>query len=158
MHSKTVLQLHELPAKVGTPLGHSSWHAVTQDRVDRFADATGDRQWIHVDQARAAAGPFGGTIAHGYLTLALVPAMLAEVVVVQGAGVVVNCGADRVRFLSPVPVGSRVRAGVELLRAKALSDGVQACFRIAVEVEGAPQPACVADVWFRYYHDVRPRS
>ena len=153
-----VVQLAELPDKAGTLLGHSSWHAVTQERIDRFADATGDRQWIHVDPTRAAAGPFGATIAHGYLTLALAPALLREVVIVEGAGLAVNCGADRVRFLAPVPVGSRVRAGVELLRAKALADGMQARYRITVEVEGGPEPACVADVSFRYYHQLRLRS
>lgn len=145
------LDLDELSARVGQALGHSAWHTVTQDRVDRFADATGDRQWIHVDPRRAKEGPFGVTIAHGYLTLSLVPRVLNDVLVVEQAGLVVNYGLDKVRFPAPVPVGSRIRAAVELLAVEEVTGGVQASFRLTFEVEGAPKPPCVAEILFRYY-------
>lgn len=148
-----IIDIDDLAAKTGEPLGYSSWLVVTQNRVDTFAEATGDHQWIHVDPAKAANGPFGTTIAHGFLTLSLAPTLLWEVVTVGGAGLVVNYGVNRVRFPAAVPVGSRVRGGVELIAAEEVAGGVQAVFRISVDVMDAPKPACVAEIVFRYYRD-----
>ena len=137
--------LDELGQAVGTHLGHSDWHEVTQEQVQLFADATGDHQWIHLDQERAAAGPFGRTIAHGYLTLALVPLLGSQVYRVDGLSMGINYGSDKVRFPSVVPVGSRVRGGVEILSLKPASMGSQLATRVTVEVEGSDKPACVAE-------------
>ncbi len=141
----------ELHSRVGETLGYSSWHLITQEQVNTFATATGDHQWIHVDPARASAGPFGHTIAHGYLTLSLGPVLLEEVLDVVGTGLIVNYGANRVRFPAPVPVGSRVRAGVQLLGVEEVAGGVQASLGMTFEIEGSPKPACVAEILFRYY-------
>ncbi len=143
---RTFHGLDELRAAVGTHLGYSDWHTVTQDQVDLFAEATGDHQWIHTDPERAASGPFGGTIAHGYLTLSLVPMLSWEVYAVEGLTMGVNYGSDKVRFPAPVPVGARVRAGVELLALEAGGGGEQLRSRVTVEVEGGAKPACVAEV------------
>ena len=137
--------LDELEQAVGTHLGFSDWHEVTQGQVQLFADATGDHQWIHLDQERAAAGPFGRTIAHGYLTLALVPLLGSQVYRVDGLSMGINYGSDKVRFPAVVPVGSRVRGGVELLSLKPASMGSQLATRVTVEVEGSDKPACVAE-------------
>ncbi len=142
--------LYDLAALVGQEIGRSQWHEVTQAQVRAFADATGDHQWLHVDEERAKAGPYGTTIAHGYLTLSLAPLLLAEAVQVEGCAAVVNYGIDRLRFPAPVPVGSRVRALVELLRADASADGVQVVWRLTFEIEGGDKPACVAEIVFRY--------
>jgi acyl dehydratase len=141
----TFRTLDELTAAVGTHLGHSDWLEVEQARIDTFAEATGDHQWIHVDRERAASGPFGATIAHGYLTLSLLPHLLSGVVDYPGWPVKVNYGSDRVRFLTPVVVGSRVRAGAELLAVRPSPTGVQVAMRVTVEVEGGGKPALVAD-------------
>jgi acyl dehydratase len=142
----------DLLEAVGRKLGTSDWLEITQDRVDRFADATGDRQWIHVDPERAREGPFGTTIAHGYLTLSLVNLFLPRIVEVRGVSMGVNYGADRLRFPAPVPVGSRIRGVAELLEAERTRDGgVQAKVRVTVEVEGGSRPACVVDTLSRYY-------
>jgi acyl dehydratase len=146
----TVL-VDELQSRAGEHLGHSSWHVITQEQVDNFAQATGDDQWIHVDPERARTGPFGGTIVHGYLTLSLGPVLLQEVLDVAGAELVVNYGANRVRFPAPVPVGSRVRAGIELADVEEVSGGVQASLAVTFELEESPKPACVAEILFRYY-------
>jgi acyl dehydratase len=138
--------LDELTAAKGEHLGYSDWHTVTQRQVDLFAEATGDRQWIHVDPERAAAGPFGGTIAHGYLTLSLLPMLGQQIFRVDGLSMGVNYGSEKVRFPSPVPVGSRVRAGAELLDVRQAGPGSQAVVRYTVEIEGRPKPACVAEV------------
>jgi acyl dehydratase len=138
--------IHELEQAVGTHLGHSDWHAVEQDRIDLFADATGDHQWIHLDAERAEDGPFGSTIAHGFLTLSLLPMLTAEVYRVEGVRMGINYGADKVRFPSPVPVGSKVRAGVELTRITPSSLGFQVATRVRIEREGGDKPACVADM------------
>jgi acyl dehydratase len=131
---------------VGQHLGYSDWLKVDQDRVDAFAEATGDHQWIHVDPERSAAGPYGGTIAHGYLTLSLLPALGAKIYRVDGVPAALNYGLDRVRFPAPVPVGSRVRAGAELVSVTPVAaGGTQAVVRFTVEVEGQDRPACVAD-------------
>ena len=133
-------------------LGVSDWLAIEQPRIDAFAEATGDRQWIHVDPARAAEGPFGRTIAHGYLTLSLVNHFLPQIVEVRGAAMGVNVGADRLRFPAPVPVGARVRGRGELLEAARTRDGgVQAKIRVTVEIEGAERPGCVVETLSRFY-------
>lgn len=142
----------ELEKAVGQRLGESAWLEVTQDRVNRFADATDDHQWIHVDPERARSGPFGAPIAHGYLTLSLVNRFLPEIVVVRGISMGVNYGVDRVRFPSPVRVGARIRGVGELLEAERQKDGsVQAKVRVTVEIEGGAKPGCVAETLSRYY-------
>jgi acyl dehydratase len=137
--------VEELAAAVGTELGVSEWHAITQEQVDRFADATGDHQWIHVDPRRAADGPFGTTIAHGYLTLSLVPLFAAQVYAIQGVALAVNYGCNRVRFPAPVPVGSRLRGSVTLDSVTPTPAGVQVAATVTVEIEGSAKPACVAE-------------
>lgn len=142
----------ELKAAVGSHLGSSDWLAIEQQRIDLFADATGDHQWIHIDPERAASGPFGACIAHGYLTLSLVNQFLPQVLEVRGVRMGVNYGADRVRFPSPVVVGSRVRGSGELIAAEETRDGaVQATVRVTVEIEGSDRPACVVDTISRFY-------
>jgi acyl dehydratase len=134
----------ELVAAVGRHLGHGDWVTIDQARIDTFADATDDHQWIHVDPERAAAGPFGSTVAHGYLTLSLVPFLVSGVVEYAGWPVKINYGTDRVRFPSPVPVGSRVRAGVELVSVRPSGPGIQVALQVSVEIEGSDKPALVA--------------
>ena len=142
----------ELAASVGKHLGHSEWMQVTQERIQLFADATDDHQWIHVDPARAKEGPFGAPIAHGYLTLSLVNRFLPEIVEVRGISMGVNYGADRIRFPAPVKVGSRIRGGAELIEVENTKDGgVQAKIRVTVEIEGEGRPGCVVDTNSRYY-------
>jgi acyl dehydratase len=140
-----------LEERVGQHLGYSDWHQVTQEQVDLFADATGDHQWIHVDVERAKAGPFGGPIAHGYLTLSLTPTLLAEVMNVSGVAMGINYGLNKLRFPAPVPVGSRVRAGVELAGVEEVPGGAQVSLTVTYEIEGGTKPVCVAEVLFRYY-------
>ncbi len=140
-----------LKEHVGEHLGYSDWHEVTQDQVNLFADATGDHQWIHVEIERAKAGPFGGTIAHGYLTLSLAPSLLDEVLQVKGVTMGVNYGINRLRFPAPVPVGSKVRAGATLADVQEVAGGVQATLAVTFEIEGGTKPVCVADLLFRYY-------
>jgi acyl dehydratase len=135
----------------GQHLGYGDWIEVDQKRVDLFAEATGDHQWIHVDPERAAAGPFKRTIAHGFLTLSLMPVLAADVYRVDGIRMAVNCGLNRVRFPAPLPVGSRVRGGVELVEITPVEGGVQAVARLTVEIEGAPKPCCVAETVTRLY-------
>ncbi len=144
--------IDELTALVGTHLGYSPYQVVTQEQVNLFADATGDHQWIHVDPERATSGPFGTTIAHGYLTLSLIPVLLGGVLRVEGVAMGVNYGTNKVRFTSPVPVGSEIRAGATLASVDAVNGGVQVCLDVVVEVKDAPKPSCVAQVVFRYYH------
>jgi acyl dehydratase len=136
---------------VGRHLGYSDWVAITQERIDKFADATGDHQWIHTDPERAKAGPFGTTIAHGYLTQSLVNLFLPQILEVRGISMGVNYGTDRVRFPAPVPVGSKLRGSAELLEVDELKGGaVQAKIRVTVEIEGAERPAAVVDTISRY--------
>ena len=136
----------ELEAAVGQHLGYSDWVVIDQERIDRFADATGDHQWIHVDPERAKDGPFGTTIAHGYLTLSITNLFLAELLVVTGAKHGVNYGANKVRFPAAVPAGARVRMGCELLDVAAVGgDAVQVVTRNTVEVDGDDKPACVVE-------------
>ena len=140
-----------LREKVGQHLGYSDWHEVTQQQVNGFADATGDHQWIHVDVERAKAGPFGAPIAHGYLTLSLAPVFLGEAMRVEGFQMGVNYGCNKVRFPSPVPVGSKVRMGVQLNAVEEVAGGVQYVLGLTFEVEGKDKPACVAEVVYRGY-------
>jgi acyl dehydratase len=135
----------ELEAAAGTHLGYSDWHTVTQDQIDTFARATGDHQWIHVDAEKAAQGPFGSTIAHGYLTLSLVPMLVWQVYKVEGVRMGVNYGADKLRFPAPVPVDSQVRAGVELLSVTPGAGAHQVKARITIERDGGDKPVCVVD-------------
>jgi acyl dehydratase len=144
--STTVQAPIDLLNLVGQPLGVSSWHEITQDQVNMFAEATGDRQWIHTDPIRAAAGPFGGPIAHGYLTLALAPVVLAEVVEVDNVVAALNYGVNKVRFPAPVPVGGRVRGVVHLACAEQRPAGIEAVFTVVFELDGSDRPACVAEV------------
>jgi acyl dehydratase len=137
--------LAELEAAKGEHLGYGDWHTVTQEQIDQFADATGDHQWIHVDTEKAAAGPFGTTIAHGYLTLSLLPVLIKDVYRVDGISMGINYGSNKVRFPATVPVGSRVRAGVELVDVLDAKLGKQLVTRATVEIEGAAKPACVAE-------------
>ncbi len=147
----TVLDLADLRRHLGEHLGYSSYHEITQAQADLFADATGDHQWIHQDVARAAEGPFGGTIAHGYLTLSLLPVLLAEIWQVTGVRLGVNYGANRVRFPSPVPVGSSLRAGATLVGLEDIDGGAQIVLDVVVQVRDAPKPSLVAQVLYRYY-------
>lgn len=132
-------------AHVGEHLGYSAWRRVTQQEINLFAEATGDHQWIHVDPAKAADGPYGKTIAHGYLTLSLVPILVQQIYRVTGLSMQVNYGSDKLRFPAPVPVDSRIRAGAELLRVDRTDRGGRATVRVTVEVEGSDRPACVVD-------------
>ncbi len=141
----------ELRAAVGEQLGHSDWLEIDQRRIDLFAEATGDHQWIHVDAGRAAEGPFGTTIAHGYLTLSLLPALVPQVMRVEGVTMGINYGTDKVRFPAPVPVGSRLRATAVLTEVREAGGGVQVTTAVTVEREGGEKPVCVADSVSRYY-------
>ena len=132
-------------AHAGEHLGYSGWHQVTQKEIDLFAEATGDHQWIHVDTEKAAKGPYGKTIAHGYLTLSLVPILVQQIYKVTGLSMQVNYGVDKLRFPAPVPVDSRIRAGAELIKVERTDKGARATVRVTVEVEGSHRPACVVD-------------
>ena len=136
---------------VGRHLGYSDWLEVDQSRIDLFADATGDHQWIHVDPERAAQGPFGTTIAHGYLTLSLANLFLPEVMRVDNVSMGVNYGCEKVRFPAAVPVGSRVRGGGEVISAEELKGSVQVVVRMTIEINGGDRPGCVVDTISRFY-------
>ncbi len=140
-----------LKALVGEHLGYSPYVEITQDQVNLFAEATGDHQWIHVDVERAAAGPFGGPIAHGYLTLSLGPQLAPQIFAVSGISMGVNYGCEKVRFPAPVPVGSKLRLGAKLLSVDDVPGGVQVNMEYVFEVEGASKPSCVAEVVTRLY-------
>ena len=143
--------LHELRAAAGRHLGWTAWVDITQERVNLFADATGDHQWIHVDVARATAeSPFGGPIAHGYLTLALSNLFLPQLIEVPAASAGINYGTGRVRFPSPVPVGSRVRGGAEITAVDDIAGGLQTTITITIQVEGQDKPACVIESLSRW--------
>ena len=137
--------IDEVRAAAGSHLGTSEWHEISQAQVDLFAEATGDHQWIHVDPERAASGPFGTTIAHGFLTLSLLPRLAAEVYTIEGVSMGVNYGCNKVRFPAPVPVGSRVRADVELVSVEPNALGYLVTARTTIEVEGGSKPACVVE-------------
>ncbi|MBW8846129.1 MAG: MaoC family dehydratase [Burkholderiales bacterium] len=144
--------LADLQALIGQPLGHSDWITVDQARVNAFAEATEDRQWIHVDPERAQAGPFGGPIAHGFLTLSLIPYFFETGFAVRESRMVVNYGLNRVRFTKPVPVGSRLRAGFKLLALDEVAGGArQLTVEVSIEREGSEKPVCVAESLARHY-------
>jgi acyl dehydratase len=143
----------ELLATVGRELPPTDWLVIEQSRIDIFADATDDHQWIHVDAERAARGPFGGTIAHGYLVLSLVSRFLPELIAIRGAKMGVNYGCDRLRFPSAVRAGARIRGRGEILSAERATGGVQTKIRVTVEVEGSEKPACVVDTLSRWYFE-----
>lgn len=149
---RTFAALADVPDCLGQDVAVSDWVEMTQQRIGLFADATNDHQWIHVDTERARSGPFGSTIAHGFLTLSLLPHFLETSLRVEGVRMMVNYGLNKVRFITPVPVGSRVRAHLHLLDALALPpDDMQLCWKVTVELEAAPKPACVAEVLVRCY-------
>ncbi|MCW6530957.1 MaoC family dehydratase [Sphingomonas sp. MMSM20] len=141
----------DLIGQEGRQFGPTDWLPIEQDRIDGFADVTGDHQWIHVDTERAKQGPFGKTIAHGYLTLSLANYFLPQLVEVRGFAHAVNVGADRLRFLAPVPVGSRIRGVGELVKFEEVKGAVQSIVRITIEIEGSDRPACVVDTISRYF-------
>ena len=147
----TVQGIDALKELVGTELGTSPPRLITQEAVNRFAEATGDHQWIHVDVERAKAGPFGGPIAHGYLTLSLLPSLLPTVLQVEGISMGVNYGLNRLRFPSPVPVGSEITCTATLAAVDDIAGGAQVTLATTITVVGAPKPSCVAEVVFRYY-------
>jgi len=144
-----------LQERAGQEVGTSSWRTVKQSDIDTFAKLTGDEQWIHVDPERAKAGPFGATVQHGFLTLGLATGLLWEVCTVDGFGVVLNYGLNKVRFPAPLPVESRIRMNVQLAEVKELQapggEAAEVVYRLTYEVEGEPKPCCVADLVFRYY-------
>lgn len=148
--AKTVT-FEDLPSLVGTDLGYSEWLTVDQKRIDTFADATDDRQWIHVDPKRAKSGPFGTTIAHGYLTLSLLIPLWEQLLDVQGVTTKVNYGLNSVRFPAPVPVGSRLRLGARIAEVTEIKGGVQLVVDATAQVEGGTKPVCVAQPVLRFY-------
>lgn len=144
----------DLLGKEGQVLGTSEWLTIDQNRIDRFAEVTGDHQWIHVDPVRARTGPFGTTIAHGYLTVALVNRFLPEIIEVRGFSMGVNVGVDHLRFLAPVPVGARIRGSGAIVKVEEVKQGaVQAVVRVTIEIEGQQKPACILDAISRYFVD-----
>jgi acyl dehydratase len=147
----TVLGLADLAGHAGKHLGYSQWRLIDQEQINRFADATGDHNWIHVDPERAKQTPFGGTIAHGYYTLSLAPMFSYSLLSVEGFAFGVNYGLNRVRFPAPVPSGSRVRFGAELSNVQEVEGGVQVTLAGTYELEGSEKPACVAEIVFRFY-------
>jgi len=152
MTKKTFQTLQDLSACVGQEVAVSDWITITQEQVNQFAEATGDHQWIHVDVEKAKNGPFGAPIAHGFLTLSLLPLFFQNAVEVVQARMGVNYGLNRVRFMSPVPVGSRLRARMKLLSSEPIdNDGVQMVWETTIELEGAAKPACVAESVARRY-------
>ncbi|MBN6040677.1 MaoC family dehydratase [Amycolatopsis sp. 195334CR] len=142
---RTFPDVDAFEAAIGEHLGHSDWTTITQEQVQQFADATGDHQWIHLDAERAAAGPFGGTIAHGYLTLSLIPKFGQGIYRVENLSMGINYGLNKVRFPQPVRVGAKVRAGAELVEVTDVPGGKQAVVRWTIEIDGEAKPACVAE-------------
>ena len=147
----TTLTIAEIEGTSERELGVSDWHTVTQEHVNRFAEATGDHQWIHVDPEMAKQGPFGGTIAHGYLSLSLLPMLLSQVMSVSDARMGVNYGTDKVRFISPVPVGSRVRVKAKLVEGNRKGDGVLYKVAVEMEIESQEKPAMVGEVLYMVF-------
>jgi len=151
--ARTVLDgIDAVRAAVGTHLGYSDWLEIDQDRVNTFADATGDHQWIHVDPERAKDGPFGAAIAHGYLTMSLSNYFMPQIVETRGFSAGINYGVDKVRFPSPVKVGQSIRAGAEMIEVSEVKGGIQTLVRITIEIQGGERPACVIDSISRWLH------
>ena len=147
-----VIEIERIQQLAGRDLGYSDWLEIRQEQIQLFADATGDQQWIHTDPERAAAGPFGGTIAHGYLTLALIIPLFGQLLEVRGVRMSVNYGLEKVRFPSPVPVGSKIRLGGRVVSVEPVAgDGVQMVLDFVVEIDGQDKPACVARAVYRHY-------
>jgi acyl dehydratase len=144
----TTLSIDELESAADRELGASDWHTIEQRHIDLFAEATGDHQWIHVDHERAAQGPFGGTIAHGYLTLSMLPMLMSEVMSVEGARMGINYGIEKVRFTAPVPSGSDVRLHARLLSSERRGEGLLYRVAVQVEIKGQEKPACVGEVLY----------
>ena len=151
MSPRTINGADELKTLVGEHLGYSPYVNVTQEQVNQFAEATGDHQWIHVDVERAKSGPFGAPIAHGYLTLSMGPMLYPQVVQITGFSMGVNYGANKIRFMSPVKVGSNLRLGVKLLEVSDIPGGIQSTMEFTFECEGTDKPSCVAEIIFRSY-------
>ena len=151
MSPRNINGADELKGLIGEHLGYSPYVSISQEQVNQFAEATGDHQWIHIDVERATAGPFGAPIAHGYLTLSLGPALYPQVVAIGGFSMGVNYGTNKVRFMSPVKVGSNLRLGVKLLDVTDIAGGIQSTMEFTFECEGADKPSCVAEVVFRSY-------
>lgn len=151
MSAANLYRLEELPGRVGGVLGVSEWIAIGQAKIDAFAAATGDRQWIHIDAERAAASPFGTTIAHGFLTLSLLPLLSSTAFAIVDVGTSINYGLNRVRFPAPVPVGSRVRGRFDLLACETVAGGMQLTIKVTVEREGSDRPVCVAEALSRRF-------
>jgi acyl dehydratase len=151
MALNTFTGIAEVKAAEGKHLGYSEWLEITQDRIDKFAEATGDYQWIHVDVERAKDGPFGATIAHGYLTLSLASFFLPQIAKYEGFSMAVNYGVDKVRFINPVKCGARVRAGAEMQSVTDVGGGVQTKVLITIEIEGEDKPACVIESLSRWF-------
>ncbi len=151
MSPRNINGADELKGLIGEHLGYSPYVSISQEQVNQFAEATGDHQWIHIDVERATAGPFGAPIAHGYLTLSLGPALYPQVVAIGGFSMGVNYGTNKVRFMSPVKVGSNLRLGVKLLDVTDITGGIQSTMEFTFECEGADKPSCVAEVVFRSY-------
>jgi acyl dehydratase len=152
MQSPITLRLDELPQRIGAHIATSEWLEITQARINQFADATGDHQWIHLDAERCAReSPFKSTIAHGFLTLSLVPFFKGQTMAYDGVKMAINYGTNRVRFMTPVKVNSRVRASFKLIACEAIQGGVQTVFEVTIELEGSAKPACVAELVTRAY-------
>ena len=152
MAPRIINGIDELKALVGEHIGYSDYMEISQERVNLFADATGDRQWIHIDVERAKKeSPFGGPIAHGFLTLSLAPVLLPKVMISTGFKLAVNYGCNKVRFMSPVPVGANLRLGVKVLSVDDIAGGIQTTYELTFEAEGAAKPSCVAECIFRNY-------
>jgi acyl dehydratase len=145
------IDVGDLPAHAGRDLGYGPWHDITQRDVSRYAALTGDEQWIHVDPERAAGGPFGATVAHGFHTLGRFTGLLREILTVEGVKTTLNYGVNRVRFPAPALVGGRLRMGVAINQVESLADSVQVVYGAVFEVQGQAKPVCVAEVVFRYY-------
>lgn len=143
---KTLNGIDELRAAANTRIGYSSWHTLTQEKIVAFADATGDHQWIHVDPSRAADGPFGTTIAHGHLLTSMIPMLVWEVYTVDGIRMGINYGSNKIRFTSPVPVGSRIRAAVDIKDVDTVPSGVQVVTAVTIGRENADKPVCIAEI------------
>jgi acyl dehydratase len=149
--SQATIELSDLPQSVGTHLGYTEWREMSQERVNQFADATDDHQFIHVDVERAKQTPFGGTIAHGYLTLSLMAPVMGELLRVSGVQMGLNYGLDRVRFPAPLPVGAQWRGGGEIVDVTEVAGGLQVKAKCTIEVQGSDKPACVAECLVRLY-------
>lgn len=149
--ARHIENIEALKGLIGEHLGYSNYMTITQERVNQFAEATGDHQWIHVDVEKAKAGPFGGPIAHGYLTLSLGPVFLPEIFSVGGVVMGVNYGANKVRFIQPVPVGAKLRAGAKVLTIDDTATGARVTIEVTFECEGAAKPSCIAEVIFQYF-------